>query len=138
MKITLKNLQNKLCIPEKRVKSLALKVLAGEKAAKIGWINICFVDNAQIRKFNAKFLKADCVTDVLAFDLSGPDDKGKILADIIISAEAAVKQSAFFKTTPDKEVLLYVTHGILHILGFRDKTKTQIQLMRKKESLYVD
>ena len=138
VEITLNNLQNKLPIRTRKIKNLILTVLKNELVKKSGWINICFVDNPQIKKFNAKFLKTKSTTDVLAFDLSGKNEKHIILADIMISTETALKQAASFKTTPDYELSLYVVHGLLHILGFNDHTARQIKLMRKKESQYVN
>ena len=138
MQITLRNLQKKVPVQTEKIKKLILKVLKGEKVKASGRINICFVDNPQIKKFNAKFLKTNSSTDVLAFNLSDKKEKDIILADIMVSAQAALKQAANFKTTPDYELSLYVVHGILHILGFGDHTLSQIKLMRKKESQYVD
>ena len=138
MKITLQNLQKYVPLSTGKIKKLILKVLKGEKVKKTGWINICFVDDRQIKKFNIKFHKTKSATDVLAFNLSDKKEKNIILADIIISAQTALKQAASFKTTPDYELSLYVVHGILHILGFGDHTARQMKLMRKKESLYVN
>jgi probable rRNA maturation factor len=136
VKITLQNLQKKVPVQDGKIKKLILKVLKGERVKKSGWINICFVDNPQIRKFNAQFHKTKGSTDVLAFNLS--DKRNIILADIMISAQEAKEQADNFKTTPDYELSLYVVHGILHILGFNDHTPQQIKLMRKKESQYVN
>jgi len=135
MKITIKNLQNKLPVRQTKIKNLVLKVIKKEGAGRTGWINLCFVDNRRIKKFNAKFLKNNSATDVLAFNLG----KGKsiILADIMISTDIAITHAAKFKTTPDYELSLYVVHGILHILGFDDKTSAGAKLMRKKENQYV-
>jgi len=138
VKITLQNLQKKVPVQTGKIKKLILKVLKGEKVKASGWINLCFVDNPQIKKFNAKFLKTNGATDVLAFNLSDKKEKNIILADIMISAQEALKQARSFKTTPDYELSLYVVHGILHILGFGDRTQSQLKLMRKKESQYVD
>ena len=138
MRITLKNLQNKLPIHSGKIKKLILKVLKGQKVKESGWINICFVGDSQIKKLNAKFLKIKGATDVLAFNLSNKKEKNVILADIMISTQAALKQAVNFKTTPDYEISLYLVHGLLHILGFNDHTKPQIKLMRKKEGQYVD
>ncbi len=137
MKITLTNLQNKVPLQSGKIKKLILKVLKGERVNKSGWINICFVDSPQIKKFNAKFLKIKGSTDVLAFNLSDKKEKNIILADIIISTQEAREQAANFKTTPNYELSLYIVHGLLHILGFNDHTPTQTKLMRKKESQYV-
>ncbi|MDD5465326.1 MAG: rRNA maturation RNase YbeY [Candidatus Omnitrophica bacterium] len=136
MKITIKNLQDKIPVHPQKIKNLIHKVLKGEKVKESGWINICFVNNSLIKKFNAKFLKTNSATDVLAFNLGRK--KKIILADIMISTDTAIKQAGIFKTTPDYELLLYVTHGILHILGYNDRTKPEVRLMREKESEYVD
>lgn len=137
MKISLQDQQKKMLIQSGKIKKLILKVLKGEKVKESGWINVCFVDNPEIKKFNAKFLKTKGVTDVLAFNLSNKKEKNIILADIMISTQEALKQARKFKTTPDDELSLYVVHGLLHILGFNDHTPTQIKLMRKKEKQYV-
>ena len=138
MKITLQNQQKKVPLQTKKIKKLILKVLKGEQVKESGWINICFVDNSQIKKFNAKFLKVKGATDVLAFNLSDKNKKNFILADIMVSAQEAFNQARNLKTTLDYELSLYVVHGLLHILGFDDHTRGQIKLMRKKESQYVD
>jgi probable rRNA maturation factor len=138
VKITLQNQQKKVSVQTGKYKKLILKVLKGEQVKESGWINICFVDNPQIKKFNAKFLKIKGFTDVLAFNLSDKKEKNVILADIMISAQEALKQARRYKTTFDYELSLYVVHGLLHILGFNDHTERQIKLMRKKESQYVD
>ena len=138
MKITLQNQQKKVPLPAGKIKKLILKVLKDERVRKSGWINICFVDNSLIKKFNTKFLKVKSSTDVLAFDLSDKKEKNVILADIIISTQQALKHARTYKTTLDHELSLYVVHGLLHILGFNDHSARQIKLMRKKESQYVD
>ena len=137
MKITLANLQKKIPVSAEKIKKLITQVLKGERVKKSGQISICFVDNQQIKKFNTKFLKVKRVTDVLAFNLSDKKNKNIILADIVISAQEALKQAARYKTTCDYELSLYAVHGLLHILGFNDHTRDQIKLMRKKESQYV-
>jgi probable rRNA maturation factor len=138
VKITLQNQQSKVSLQTKKIKKLILKVLKGERIKESGWINVCFVNNSQIRKFNAKFLKVKGVTDVLAFNLSDENKKNFILADIMVSAQEALIQARNLKTTLYYELSLYVVHGLLHILGYGDHTAVQIKLMRKKESQYVD
>ncbi|MFA6357321.1 MAG: rRNA maturation RNase YbeY [Candidatus Omnitrophota bacterium] len=136
MKITIKNLQNKLIIHPIKIKRLIFKILKNEKFKKNGHINLCFVNNQLIRKFNTKFHKTKDFTDVLAFNLSNTDDE--LLADIMISTDMAIKQSITFKTTVGYELHLYVAHGLLHLLGYNDQTKTQTELMRNKEKQYVN
>lgn len=138
LSITINNLQNKLSIPKMRIKKLILKILKAEGFNKSGYINICFTNNVLIKKLNTEFLRANSATDVLAFNLSDKKIKKSVLADIAISTESAISNARIFKTAPRDELLLYVAHGILHILGFNDQSKAEIQLMRKKEEAYVD
>jgi probable rRNA maturation factor len=136
--ITISNLQNKLLIPRVKIKNLVLEIFKGEKVKKTGYINICFMPNLLMRKLNARFLKTIGSTDVIAFNLSDKKTKKTIFADIAISTDTAIKNAREFRTTSEYELLLYVAHGILHVLGFDDQTKAQAQLMRKKEKEYVD
>ncbi|MFA4932949.1 MAG: rRNA maturation RNase YbeY [Candidatus Omnitrophota bacterium] len=134
MKITIKNLQKKLPIHAVKTRKLIQKILKGENIRESGWINICFVNDPFIKKFNAKFHKTNSSTDVLAFNLS----EKILLADIMISTDTAIRQAAIFKTSADYELSLYVAHGILHILGYNDQKTNQAKLMRKKEAQYVN
>lgn len=138
MKITIKNLQNKLLISPVKIKKLILNVLKGEGIKESGYINICFADDPLIKKFNLKFLKTNSSTDVLAFNLNNNLENKILLADIMISTDTAIKNSRKFNTKPEYELMLYLAHGILHILGYDDRDKTQKKQMREKEIEYVD
>jgi len=138
MKINIKNLQKKLPVKPGKVKGLILDILKGEKIKGAGYINICFTDDTLIKKFNAKFLKTDTSTDVLAFNLNDSGGGKIMLADIMISADTAINNARKFKTEPDYELMLYVTHGVLHILGYDDRDKARKKQMRKKELEYVN
>jgi len=136
VKIFIQNLQKKLPINPKKIRKLISKILKNEGAKKSASINICFVNKPLIEKYNSKFFKVKNPTDVLAFDLS--EKKRNISADIMISTDIAVTNSAKFKTTPNYELSLYVAHGLLHILGYNDQSQAQKKLMRKKEAEYVN
>ena len=58
------------------------------------------------------------------------------MADIVVSADTAIRNAKIYNTTPRQEILLYAIHGILHILGYNDSNPKQRMIMRKKESLY--
>ncbi len=138
MKITIKNLQNKLPVSEAKIKKLILKIIEGEGIKESGCINICFTDDSLIKKFNLKYLKTNSSTDVMAFNLSNNSIGKILLADIMISTDTALRNAREFKTKTDYELMLYIAHGILHILGYNDHNKTQRKLMRKKETEYVN
>jgi len=138
VKITIKNLQKKIPIYPLRIKRTILKVLSSEKAKNFGEITVCFLNDSAIKKLNKKYLGKDDPTDVLAFDLSIDPQRSCSLADIFISTDTAIKNAGIFKTSPAKESELYVVHGILHLLGYDDRTIKQKQLMHKREAKYVN
>ena len=84
------------------------------------------------------YLGKDSSTDCLAFDISDSHKPDCLLADIIICADEALKNAKIYKTNVSYELNLYAAHGILHILGFNDHTRKEIQLMRKLERKYVN
>lgn len=80
---------------------------------------------------NLRYLGEDGPTDVMAFRLSG--NKKEITADIVISTDTVLRNARVFKTTPLYELYLYITHGVLHILGYNDTTAGEKKIMHEKE-----
>ncbi len=92
-------------------------------------LSIVFCNDGYIRKQNRKYLKSNRPTDVLAFSMVegeriGQDD---ILGDVIISVDTARRVAKSIKKSLDEELCLYLIHGILHLIGYRDDCK----IMRK-------
>lgn len=112
------------------VERIVRKALSFEKNKKTGDITVCFVDDRQIKKLNRKYLGHNYATDVMAFDISEQEDV--FFADIIISADTAMKNALVFKTDPYYELCLYVAHGVLHIIGYDDRTKALRACMDRK------
>ncbi|MDD2702946.1 MAG: rRNA maturation RNase YbeY [Candidatus Omnitrophica bacterium] len=131
MKISVRNRQNILRINVLFIKRLVRYVLKEEQAAEKGEISLCVTDDPGIRRLNKAYLGKDCPTDVLSFDLS--DEKAGLYADIIVSTETACAYSRKFRTDPAYELHLYLVHGILHILGYDDRTKKERDRMHKRE-----
>lgn len=105
-------------------------------------LSIVFVSSQKIRALNKKFLNRTYATDVLAFDLGSNGSvrpkqarkiRREIIGDIVISTDAVKQNSRRFKTTEQHELVLYVIHGILHLLGYDDHQPKDIGRMRSKE-----
>ena len=107
--IHLTNEQKKVTIPSAKVRRLAAQII-GKKN-----LSIAFVTNAAIRKINRRFLNHDFATDVISFPLDSD-----LLGELVISAEYAVSEAAKRKIPVEEELLRYVAHGILHLLGYDD------------------
>ena len=138
MKITIKNLQNKIPISTKEVKKTILKTLSFERIKKTGEITVCFVGDRKIKELNKKFLRKNEATDCLTFDMLEASDPKHIFADIIISTDTALRNAKAFRTNISKEINLYLIHGVLHLLGYDDLTPKDKKLMRGKEKEYVN
>jgi len=137
VRVTVKNLQKKVSLRPREIKKIISKVLQSEKKGIKGEINVSFVNDPLIRKLNKKYLKKDSPTDVLAFNIGDIKEKTKLYADILISADTALRNAKIFKTTPDYELKLYSVHGILHLLGYDDHSLKDKKIIRKKELKYV-
>jgi len=79
-----------------------------------GELSIVLVDDAMIARLNAQYHATPGPTDILSFDY------GEGQGELIISVEHAVAQARRFRTTPARELVLYVVHGILHLHGHDD------------------
>ena len=134
--IHIENLQNKVRVARTTIRRIVFAVLSrhkdrlkdGEKSR----INIYFVSDKKIIELNRKYLNKSGATDVIAFDISLRTEC--IMADIFISADTAVSNAKKFDTTPDHELCLYAVHGVLHLLGFDDTSKTKERVMRQMEN----
>ncbi|MBN1418102.1 MAG: rRNA maturation RNase YbeY [Planctomycetes bacterium] len=108
-------------------------MLAGEGAA--GGVSLVFADDAMIRETNRKWLRRDRPTDVIAFPLEGPEDP--ILGEVMVSAETAAREALARGIPAERELLLYVVHGVLHVLGYEDGDSRSRRRMRAREARYL-
>lgn len=116
-----------------KIKKAARYVLSSEKINKKCVITICFVTNRIIKQLNKKHLGKNSPTDVIAFNMP-PIEKGDCFnAQIAISTDTVISNAKIYKTTVMYELFLYVVHGILHTVGYNDRTKKQRERMHKKE-----
>ena len=94
-------------------------------------IGIAIVDESDIRRANKQFLNRNVSTDCLSFDLS--EEANKKTFELIVNAEKAVKEAALRGHSAEAELVLYVTHGLLHNLGFDDSTSSLAKEMHDME-----
>ena len=134
VRLTIRNLQDKVFVSPRKIKEKIKEILKKEKVRGTVEINICFASDPLIRKINKKYLKKDFSTDVLAFDLTAPDKKSGLCADILVSVDTALRNAKTFKTTPAYELSLYSIHGLLHLLGYDDHSPADSKKMRAAEA----
>jgi rRNA maturation RNase YbeY len=79
---------------------------------------------------NQRFLNHDTYTDIITFDYS---ENGSISGEIYISIERVRENAKEFSQRFEDELLRVMAHGLLHLLGYKDKTEKEIMEMRDKE-----
>lgn len=95
-------------------------------------ISLTFMNNKEVKKLNARYRDKDEPTDVLAFPL-----EGKILGEVVVSVEQAEKQAEDYKHSLYRELGFLIIHGVLHLLGYDHKNKSDRAEMKAKENEYL-
>lgn len=114
---------------KRKLKRWISSVIEEEKFT-LGNINYSFLSDEELLNINLKFLKHNFYTDIISFDYS---KENIISGDIYISIDRIKENSKEFETPFERELERVIIHGVLHFLGFKDKSKTQIANMRKAE-----
>ena len=98
---------------------------------EVGEINYVFCDDAYLHKLNVEFLQHDTLTDIISFD----NTLGKLTnGDIFISVERVEDNAKDFKVSFNEELHRVMIHGVLHYMGFKDKSEDEKQEMRNQEN----
>ncbi len=103
---------------------------------KPGQINFIFCSDDFILEINKNYLQHDYFTDIITFDLSAEGSAG-IDAEIYISVDTVKDNAARFETTFTRELHRVMFHGLLHLIGYDDKTPSHQLEMTEKEDFYL-
>lgn len=100
-----------------------------------GDVSIILTDDETIRKMNLQFLEHDYFTDVITFS----DNKGDIVnGEVYISTETVQMNAINYKVSLNNELLRVIFHGVLHLVGYDDKTNSQEREMRMMEDTWLE
>jgi probable rRNA maturation factor len=111
-----------------------LKKVAKTEGKSIVELSYVYCSEAYLLTINQTYLNHDTLTDIVTFDQS--DDPQKIEGDIFISIDR-VRENAEKFGTQATELKRVMVHGLLHLLGYKDKTKPDKALMTEKENTYL-
>lgn len=95
-----------------------------------GQIDYIFCTDDYLLELNLQYLNHDTLTDIITFDYK---DGKTVSADIFISTERVKENAEAFKVDFDTELKRVMSHGILHLTGYGDKSPDQKKIMRNKE-----
>lgn len=102
---------------------------AKSNAIDVGDINYIFCTDEYLLDLNKKFLNHDYFTDIISFQ----SDKDPIAGDIYISIERVKENAKNLKLKFQDEIFRVISHGLLHFMGYKDKTAKEQTTMRSKE-----
>lgn len=111
-----------------------LEDIIKSEGKKVGEINYIFCDDEYLLKVNQEFLQHDFYTDIITFDAV----RGKTINGEIFVSLSRILDNSFTQNIPyEIELQRVLAHGILHLCGYKDKSESEITLMRKKEDEYI-
>ena len=111
-----------------------LNEVARQEGKRILELTYVFCSDDYLLQINQEYLNHDTLTDIVTFDNS--EDPNKIEGDLFISIDR-VKENGDALGTKETELGRVMVHGLLHLLGYKDKKKEDKVLMTEKEDFYI-
>lgn len=133
-RIFIANEQQTLAIDGSKITAAVRSVLAAS-SYESATVSVAIVDDATIHQLNRRYLEHDYPTDVLSFVLE--DDGRGLQGELVASADTAARNALAYGWSATNELLLYLVHGALHLVGYRDAEPAEIADMRRAEALHL-
>jgi probable rRNA maturation factor len=102
---------------------------------KLKELNYIFCSDSYLIEINRQYLNHDTYTDIITFDNS--ESPRTVVGDIFISVERIRENALKFSGNETDELHRVIIHGVLHLLGYTDKTKNDKNTMTLKENVYL-
>jgi len=134
IRVFLANEQSTYAINERQLLEAATAVVR-DSTFSSAMISLAVVDDAAMQELNRRHLEHDYPTDVLSFVLEENGDH--LEGEVIVSCDTATVMAEEHGWPSAAELLLYVIHGTLHLVGYRDKSLSEIAEMRAAEEKYM-
>jgi len=111
-----------------------IKNLINSEKKSAGEISLILCSDKYLLDINIEYLKHNYYTDIITFNYV----EGNIISgDLFISVDRVKENSTKFNTSLIQELYRVIFHGILHLIGYNDKTEEEQKIMRGKEDLYL-
>lgn len=112
-----------------------IKTTIAKEKYSLHSVNYIFCSDASLLERNIQFLQHNTLTDIITFDLS--EEEGTLDGEIYISIDRVRENAEKFSKSFEDELHRVLIHGVLHLVGYRDKKADQKEEMRKKEDYYL-
>lgn len=118
-------------LPNKTIINNWLTTIAENHKHSIEELNYIYCNDNYLLSLNQEYLDHDTLTDIITFDNS--DSPNIIEGEIYISIERVQENAELFAKSFEEELNRVMAHGLLHLLGYKDKSEDEQLMMRKKE-----
>lgn len=118
----------------KRIRQWILHTIEKE-GEELDTINYIFTTDQYLHKINVDYLNHDTFTDIITFEYNAEEEP--ILSDIYISLDRCKENAKELNIPLTTEIHRILIHGVLHLLGYKDKNKKDKELMTSKEDYYL-
>lgn len=112
-----------------------LNELVINELKELGEVSIILSSDKYLLEINKEYLNHNYFTDIITFNYV---EGNTVSGDLFISVDRIKENAAEYNTTFAKELYRVIFHGVLHLIGYNDKTAKEKQLMREKEDFYLD
>lgn len=123
--------QVKTCHINRNLIRRAVQTVLKQAGIETAEISVAIVDDLTIAQIHEQYLRKPGPTDVLSFLLEESDRH--VDGEIVVSADTAASWAKRVGWSSEYELLLYIVHGTLHLVGFDDQTQSERRKMRRKE-----
>jgi probable rRNA maturation factor len=134
LEIDIQDRQSALAVDESRLEA-AIRKIASDHGFHEGEVGIVIVDDPTIHEINRDHLQHDYPTDVISFVFTAED--GALEGEVIVSTDTALREANEGGWAGEDELLLYVIHGMLHLVGMDDVEPNLRREMRLAEAKYL-
>jgi len=133
-RIEITDLQDYVNLEKKLITQVMRKALKKEGRTTKS-LSVVLTDDQHLRELTQRYFGRPSDTDVISFPLDQPGwpANGGVNGEIIASAERAVEVARTRCTNPESELLLYLVHGLFHLIGYDDRTKAEAKRMHEAE-----
>ena len=135
IRIDIANQQKTLPV-DRRLLRRAVRMILKDAGVDDAEISLAIVDDPTIRELHRRHLGHDDPTDVISFVLQR--DGSRLEGEVIVSADTALAAAPRYRNSPAKELLLYVIHGTLHLVGYGDDTRQARAVMSRRQRTYLE
>jgi len=136
MKIHIFDTQKSLKILKPAIRKIVKTVIEHENQL-CAEVTVHFVDNAAMCQLHDDFFNDPSPTDCMSFPMDGESEPERILGEIFVCPDTAIEYGKTHDIPAERELTLYIIHGLLHLMGYDDIRVKDRALMRKAERRHV-